>query len=244
VHQAHGDARPARIDAPPPFQGDGAGLDHVVRCRRLRAIGERRIRAGVVTIRLPQRGWRHHQAEGDRVGLAQREEERLDIAIARHRLGITEVGVHGHEADLPAEKRAASSALEVVLRSAPVRRRTSEEPRVIGSEQGLLKRAHVHLGLFGGQPIVEEGMDHRQQTLEPPGVPVPRMPPVRDATVGMHLGEPGQRLVDDQPPLNVRADLRRDALERRRVQERIGSVGEAVLHEILAELDKLTGRAG
>jgi hypothetical protein len=70
------------------------------------------------------------------------------------------------------------------------------------------------------------------------------MPPVRDATVGMHLGEPGQRLVDDQPPLNVRADLRRDALERRRVQERIGSVGEAVLHEILAELDKLTGRAG
>jgi len=78
-------------------------------------------------------------------------------------------------------------------------------------------------------------MDHRQQTLGPPGVPVPRMPPVRDAIVGMHLGEPGQRLVDDQPPLNVRADLRLDALERRRVQERIGSVGEAVLHEILAE---------
>ena len=71
VHQAHGDARPARIDAPPPFQGDGAGLDRVVRCRRLRAIGERRIRAGVVTIRLPQRGWRHHLAEGDRVGMAQ-----------------------------------------------------------------------------------------------------------------------------------------------------------------------------
>jgi hypothetical protein len=69
------------------------------------------------------------------------------------------------------------------------------------------------------------------------------MPPVRDATVGMHLGEPIQRLVDDQPPLNVRADLRCDALERRRVQERIGSVGEVVLLEILAELDKLTGRA-
>jgi hypothetical protein len=59
----------------------------------------------------------------------------------------------------------------------------------------------------------------------------------------MHLGEPVQRLVDDQPPLNVRADLRCDALERRRVQERIGSVGEVVLLEILAELDKLTGRA-
>jgi hypothetical protein len=171
VHQAHGDARPARIDAPPPFQGDGAGLDRVVRCRRLRAIGERRIRAGVVTTRLPQRGWRHHQAEGDRVGLAQREEERLDIAIARHGLGITEVGAYGHEADLPAEKRAAFGTLEVVLQSAPVRRRTSEEPRVIGSEQELLERAHVHLGLFGGQPIVEEGMDQRQQTLGPPGVP-------------------------------------------------------------------------
>ncbi len=33
------------------------------------------------------------------------------------------------------------------------------------------------------------------------------------------------------------------AIDRRRVRERIGSVGEAVLHEILAELDKLMGRA-
>jgi hypothetical protein len=61
------------------------------------------------------------------------------------------------------------------------------------------------------------------------------MPPVRDATVGMHLGEPVQRLVDDQPPLTDRADLRCDALERRRGQERIGSGGEVVLLEILAE---------
>jgi mRNA interferase MazF len=34
------------------------------------------------------------------------------------------------------------------------------------------------------------------------------------------------------------------AIDRRRVQERIGNVGDMVLHEIRAELDKLTGRTG
>ena len=34
------------------------------------------------------------------------------------------------------------------------------------------------------------------------------------------------------------------AIDRRRVQERIGSIGETVLHEIRAELDKLTGGTG
>jgi mRNA-degrading endonuclease toxin of MazEF toxin-antitoxin module len=33
------------------------------------------------------------------------------------------------------------------------------------------------------------------------------------------------------------------AIDRRRVQERIGHVGTAVLQEMLTELDKLTGRA-
>ena len=34
------------------------------------------------------------------------------------------------------------------------------------------------------------------------------------------------------------------AIDRRRVQERIGIGGDTVLHEIRAELDKLTGRIG
>jgi mRNA-degrading endonuclease toxin of MazEF toxin-antitoxin module len=34
------------------------------------------------------------------------------------------------------------------------------------------------------------------------------------------------------------------AIDRRRVQERIGNVVDTVCHEIRAELDKLTGRAG
>ena len=33
------------------------------------------------------------------------------------------------------------------------------------------------------------------------------------------------------------------AIDRRRVQERIGSIGVTVLHEVLPEFDKLTGRA-
>jgi mRNA interferase MazF len=34
------------------------------------------------------------------------------------------------------------------------------------------------------------------------------------------------------------------AIDRRRVQERIGSIGDTVLREMRAELDKLTGRTG
>jgi hypothetical protein len=34
------------------------------------------------------------------------------------------------------------------------------------------------------------------------------------------------------------------AIDRRRVQERIGNVGDPVWHELRAELDKLTGRTG
>ena len=34
------------------------------------------------------------------------------------------------------------------------------------------------------------------------------------------------------------------AIDRRRVQERIGSISAEVLHQVFAELDKLTGRTG
>jgi mRNA interferase MazF len=44
------------------------------------------------------------------------------------------------------------------------------------------------------------------------------------------------------PQASVALVFQLRAIDRRRVQERIGSVGETVLHEMLAELDKLTGR--
>ena len=45
------------------------------------------------------------------------------------------------------------------------------------------------------------------------------------------------------PQASVALVFQLRAIDRRRVQERIGSVGTAVLQEMLTELDKLTGRA-
>jgi mRNA-degrading endonuclease toxin of MazEF toxin-antitoxin module len=45
------------------------------------------------------------------------------------------------------------------------------------------------------------------------------------------------------PQASVALVFQLRAIDRRRVQERIGSVSGAVLHELFAELDKLTGRA-
>jgi mRNA interferase MazF len=43
------------------------------------------------------------------------------------------------------------------------------------------------------------------------------------------------------PQVSVALVFQLRAIDRRRVQERIGSIGETVLREMLAELDKLTG---
>jgi mRNA-degrading endonuclease toxin of MazEF toxin-antitoxin module len=45
------------------------------------------------------------------------------------------------------------------------------------------------------------------------------------------------------PQASVALVFQLRAIDRRRVQERIGSVSGAVLHGLFAELDKLTGRA-
>jgi mRNA interferase MazF len=45
------------------------------------------------------------------------------------------------------------------------------------------------------------------------------------------------------PQASVALVFQLRAIDRRRVQERIGRVGPAVLQEMLTELDKLTGRA-
>ena len=44
------------------------------------------------------------------------------------------------------------------------------------------------------------------------------------------------------PQASVALVFQLRAIDRRRVQERLGSIGQTVLHEMLAELDKLTGR--
>ncbi len=44
------------------------------------------------------------------------------------------------------------------------------------------------------------------------------------------------------PQVSVALVFQLRAIDRRRVQEHIGSIGETILREMLAELDKLTGR--
>jgi hypothetical protein len=75
---------------------------------------------------LAPRRARHDVVHADRVRLAERQEERVGVAVARQRLGVAKVRVHVHQADLATEERAALRTLEETLRAAAILERTVE----------------------------------------------------------------------------------------------------------------------
>ena len=83
--QPERDARAARVDAPAAVERNRATRDALVLCTRLISVFERRVRARVIAICLPQRGARHDRADPDRHRLAQRMKEPLRIAHMRER---------------------------------------------------------------------------------------------------------------------------------------------------------------
>jgi mRNA interferase MazF len=77
------------------------------------------------------------------------------------------------------------------------------------------------------------------------GLPVVLVVPLTTARATMRFA--GTMLIrptaeNGLPRVSVALVFQLRAIDRRRVQERIGTVGDTVLHEIRAELDKLTGR--
>ena len=131
--QPHADARTAGIDPPTAFERHFAAVHLVVIIEGLVAVGEGRIRTGIITIRLAQSGGWHELADGDRVDLAERVEKSVRIAEAGERLAVTEMGMGVHDADLPAEVAGALGALEIRLRPAVIGQRTVEQMRAVGT---------------------------------------------------------------------------------------------------------------
>ena len=76
AHEAHGDARAARVDAPAALDRDRAGAHLVVARRRRVAIGEVGVGARRVAVGLAQPRVRHDVAQARGVRLAERAEER------------------------------------------------------------------------------------------------------------------------------------------------------------------------
>jgi hypothetical protein len=79
--------------------------------------------------------------------------------------------------------------------------------------QVLLYIADVRSGLFRSQQIGDDGVDHRQQTVVYPGVPIPWVQQVIDPTVGMmrpHGGVLGM-------VVTLRVEERHDGVEQRRL---------------------------
>jgi mRNA interferase MazF len=78
------------------------------------------------------------------------------------------------------------------------------------------------------------------------GLPVALVAPLTTARAAMRFA--GTTLIrptaeNGLPQTSVALVFQLRAIDRRRVQERIGHVGTAVLQEMFTELDKLTGRA-
>src|SRR5262249_43124685 len=150
----------------------------------------------------------------DRIGLAQRQEECVDVAVVSHRLGVTEMGMGIHDADLTPEEGAAFGALEIPLWTSPVARGSIEETCPVGTEELLLHILNMNLGLLGGQQIVEDRMHHRQQAVMDAGRGIARMQQIVDGAALTKVSESGESLVGNQQPLKVSANSLGDLFQR------------------------------
>ncbi len=151
--------------------------------RRLVAIGEDRVGAGIVAVRLSRARRRDDGREGDRRRAPQRLEARVGIAEPSHRLGVPEVRVGVHEPDLAAEERAALRALEVMLRSAVIGGRASKSRAPSAPSRCARIVATCARRLLGRQQIGDDRVDHRQQAVADAGLAIARMEQVVDAAV-------------------------------------------------------------
>ena len=105
------------------------------------------------------------RAHADRVRLAQRVKNASASPTVRQRLGVAQVRVHVHEADLAAEERARSRRAG---RASSARRDTAAAGRTGARRRAremLLDQAQVVARLLGREQVVEDRVDHRQQAV-------------------------------------------------------------------------------
>ena len=142
-HQPQRQARAGGVDPPAALERHLAGHQRGVALRGVVAVGEDAVGGGVVAAALTRPGLRHPVGQSPRAGQREGPQQRGAVADAGQRLGVAEVRVDVHQADLAAPERARLGALEDRHRTAAVGHRAVEEPGPVRAEQVLLDHREV-----------------------------------------------------------------------------------------------------
>ncbi len=166
---------PLEYTRQPPSRGIVPPRMRAYSVARLVAIGERRIGARVVAVRLAQCRRRHDRADADGIGLTERVEEPLRPSDVRQGLRVTQVRMHVHQADLAAEERRALGALENALRAAVIGHRPIEQAHAVRAAKLAPDELEVRARLLRSQHVLQDRVDHRERAVADAGGRVPRM---------------------------------------------------------------------
>src|SRR5438067_4445451 len=148
-------------------------------------------------------------ADGDRIDLDECVPQAIGIAADGQRLGIAQVGVNIHEADLASEERRRFRAAEYDLRPAAIGDRPVHEPGAVGKVEMLADDSKVMPRLFRREQPGNDRPRHRQEREFETGTRVTWMKEHLGVVVArLEYGIAGNRAVADQMAIEVSGDLR------------------------------------
>src|SRR5438876_4176525 len=107
--------------------------------------------------------------DGNRISLDERVPQAVAIAHDRQRLGIAQMGMNIHKADLAPEERRRFGTAEYELRPAAIGDRTVHEPGAVGKSETLADDPQMVLRLFRREQPGNDRARHRQQRELEPG---------------------------------------------------------------------------
>ncbi len=167
------------------------------------AIRERGVGAGIIAVRLAQRRGGDEVPDADGVGLAQRPEEAVRVAIAPQGFRVAQMRMRIHQPDLSTEEGGAFGSSEISLHAAAIFHRPVEQPSAVGRQQITLDQSEMLTRLLRREEARDDRMDHRQQAVADAGLLVARMQQIFDAIRVAERGEPRDHAVGDQEALEI-----------------------------------------
>ena len=99
------------------------------------------------------------------MGQPQGIEEGFGLAQMGQHLGVAQVGMHVHHADLAAEEGAGLGALEQLLRPATVGQRAIKQAGTVGARQMRTDEGQMGACLRRGEHVLQHRVHHRQQAV-------------------------------------------------------------------------------
>jgi hypothetical protein len=178
-HDPERDARSRGVHAPAAFDLDLAPTHLLPALRGDVAVGHDGVAGAEVRRRLAAPGVAGGVARVDRVDEVERGQQVGTAPQTRQRLGVPEVRVRVHRADLASEEARALGTLELHHRAAAVGGRPIEQVGAVGHDEVLGDEVGVRARGLGREHLVVDRVDHRQDRVGQPGGGVARVQQVR-----------------------------------------------------------------